>query len=70
MSGFKKWTAPAKRCPPKKRPFDPFSIPSIVDQADVSAEIMRPLLQNNHVTVQAYRTLRWGGKTGLLLEPA
>jgi hypothetical protein len=46
------------------------SLRLFVDQADVSAEIMRPLLQNNHVTVQAYRTLRWGGKTGLLLEAA
>lgn len=52
---------------------DPNRLPSLrllVDQADVSAEILQPMLQSEHVTVQAYRKLRWGGKTGLLLEAA
>jgi hypothetical protein len=42
----------------------------MVDHADLSAEILQPMLQSNRVTVQAYRRLRWGGKTGLLLEAA
>lgn len=42
----------------------------LVDQADLSAEALRPMLQSSHITVQAYRRLRWGGKTGLLLEAA
>ena len=42
----------------------------LVDHADLSAEILQPLLASETVTVQAYRRLRWGGKTGLLLEAA
>ena len=42
----------------------------LVDHADLSAEILQPMLQSNRVTVQAYRRLRWGAKTGLLLEAA
>jgi hypothetical protein len=42
----------------------------MVDHADLSAEILQPMLQSNRVTVQAYRRLRWGQKTGLLLEAA
>jgi hypothetical protein len=42
----------------------------LVDQSDLSAEALRPMLQSGHVIVQAYRRLRWGGKTGLLLEAA
>jgi hypothetical protein len=42
----------------------------LVSQADVSAEMLQPLLQSGNVTVQTYRKLRWGGKTGLLLEAA
>ncbi len=42
----------------------------IVDQADLSAELLHPLFQNGQVTVQAFRRLRWGSKTGLLLDAA
>jgi hypothetical protein len=42
----------------------------LIDQSDLSAEMLQPLLQSAHVTVQTYRKLRWGGKTGLLLEAA
>lgn len=42
----------------------------LVDLADLSADTLRPLLQSDHVSIQPYRTLRWGGKTGLLLEAA
>jgi hypothetical protein len=42
----------------------------LVDQADLSAETLRPMLESAHVKVQAYRRLRWGGKAGLLLEAA
>jgi hypothetical protein len=31
---------------------------------------LQPMLQGDHVTVKTYRKLRWGGKTGLLLEAA
>jgi hypothetical protein len=41
-----------------------------VDHADLSEPILQPLLQTASVTVHAYRKLRWGGKTGLLLEAA
>jgi hypothetical protein len=42
----------------------------IVDHADLSAEVLAPMLESDAVSVQAYRKLRWGGKTGLLLEAA
>ncbi|HEX8913163.1 MAG TPA: hypothetical protein VF796_12460, partial [Humisphaera sp.] len=42
----------------------------LVDQTDVSAEALRPMMGAGHVTVRAYRTLRWAGRTGLLLEAA
>jgi hypothetical protein len=42
----------------------------LVDHADMSATTLQPLLQTASVTVHAYRKLRWGGKTGLLLEAA
>ena len=37
---------------------------------NVAADVLQPMLQSDHVTVQAYRKLRWGGKTGLFLEAA
>jgi hypothetical protein len=52
---------------------DPAGEPSLrlfVDQSDLCAQALRPLLQSQHVTVQPYRRLRWGGKLGLLLEAA
>ncbi|HMB95372.1 MAG TPA: hypothetical protein VKK61_04965, partial [Tepidisphaeraceae bacterium] len=42
----------------------------LVDHADMSAEVLQPILHNTSVTVHAYRKLRWAGKTGLLLEAA
>lgn len=41
-----------------------------VDQSDVSAQQLAPIFQSNNVTIQTYRRLRWGSKTGLLLEAA
>jgi hypothetical protein len=42
----------------------------LVDHADLSAELIQPLLESATVTVQAYRKLKWGRKSGLLLEAA
>ncbi|WP_428938566.1 hypothetical protein [Fontivita pretiosa] len=42
----------------------------LVDHADMSAAVLQPILHAPSVTVHAYRKLRWGGKTGLLLEAA
>ncbi len=42
----------------------------LIDHADLTAETLQPLLQSGTVSVVAYRKLRWGGKTGLLLEAA
>lgn len=52
---------------------DPHQHPAIrliINQADLAADILQPLLQSSSVSVQSYRTLRWGQKTGLLLEAA
>jgi hypothetical protein len=42
----------------------------LVDRADLSADLLQPMLESGNVTVQTYRKLKWGGKTGLLLEAA
>ncbi|HLL90824.1 MAG TPA: hypothetical protein VK324_16100 [Tepidisphaeraceae bacterium] len=42
----------------------------MVEQSDLSAEVLQPLMQSGTVTIQAYRKLRWGDRTGLLLEAA
>lgn len=42
----------------------------LVDHADITAEVLAPMLESNTVNVRAYRKLRWGNKTGLLLEAA
>ena len=42
----------------------------LVDHRDMTADLLQPMLEAGHVTVQAYRKLRWGEKTGLLLEAA
>jgi hypothetical protein len=42
----------------------------LVDHADMSAQVLQPIMQSSSVTVHAYRKLRWAGKTGLLLEAA
>jgi hypothetical protein len=41
-----------------------------IDQADSSASTLQPIMQSSQVTVRTYRTLRWSGKRGLLLEAA
>ena len=42
----------------------------LVDHADASAEALQPLLATGNVQATAYRTLRWGDRTGLLLDAA
>jgi hypothetical protein len=42
----------------------------LVDQADVRADILQPMLESEHVSVQAYRRLRWGSRIGFFLEAA
>ena len=42
----------------------------LVDHADASADLLHEIMQADHVSIQAYRKLRWGGKTGLFLEAA
>lgn len=42
----------------------------LINQSDSAAHTLQPMLQGDHVTVKTYRKLRWGGKTGLLLEAA
>jgi hypothetical protein len=42
----------------------------LVDHRDMTADLLQPMLEAGHVSVQAYRKLRWGEKTGLLLEAA
>ena len=41
-----------------------------VDRADLSADVLQPMMQSQNVTVQAYRKLRWGEKLGVFLEAA
>jgi hypothetical protein len=42
----------------------------LVDHADLSAEVLAPMLETSTVSIQAYRKLRWAGRTGLLLDAA
>jgi len=42
----------------------------LVDRADAGAATLEPMLQSDNVTIETYRKLKWGGKTGLLLEAA
>jgi hypothetical protein len=42
----------------------------IIDHADRAAAELGPMLETSTVSVQAYRKLRWAGRTGLLLEAA
>jgi hypothetical protein len=42
----------------------------LVDHNDIAAEVLQPLMSTGNVTIQGYRKLRWGEKTGLLLEAA
>jgi hypothetical protein len=52
---------------------DTHSMPALrllVDRVDLSADLLQPMLESGNVTVQSYRKLKWGGRTGLLLEAA
>jgi hypothetical protein len=52
---------------------DPQAAPEIrllVDHADLTAELLQPLLESGTIRVQAYRRVKWGRKAGLLLEAA
>lgn len=52
---------------------DPTQLPGLrllVDRADLTADILQPMLQSDHITVQAYRKLRWGERRGVFLEAA
>jgi hypothetical protein len=51
-------------------PQQPPHLSLLVNQSDSAAHTLQPMLQGDHVTVKTYRKLRWGGKTGLLLEAA
>ncbi|HQY88529.1 MAG TPA: hypothetical protein PK402_07710 [Tepidisphaeraceae bacterium] len=42
----------------------------LIDRNDRTAEALNPLLGNARITIQTYRKLKWGGRTGLLLEAA
>jgi hypothetical protein len=42
----------------------------VVDRSDADADLLVPMSENGNITVQTYRKLRWGDRTGLLLEAA
>ena len=42
----------------------------LVDRRDASSDVLQPLMASENVSVQTYRKLRWGDRTGLLLEAA
>jgi hypothetical protein len=42
----------------------------LVDHADIAADVLQPLMATGNVLIHGYRKLRWGEKTGLLLEAA
>jgi hypothetical protein len=42
----------------------------LVDRADSDAELLKPLFSSSLVQIQTFQRLRWGEKTGLLLEAA
>ncbi len=42
----------------------------LVDHRDMTADLLQPMLEAGHVSVQAYRKLRWGDRMGLLLDAA
>jgi hypothetical protein len=51
-------------------PHTPPRLRLLVDRADLAADVLQPMLQSEHVTVQAYRKLRWGQKLGVFFEAA
>src|ERR1019366_4908012 len=42
----------------------------LVDRADLTADLLQPMLESGNATVQTSRKLKWAGKTELLLEAA
>lgn len=42
----------------------------LVDRADLTAEALQAMLASDHVTIQAYRKLRWGERLGVFVEAA
>jgi len=42
----------------------------LVDHADVNAEVLAPMFQVSTVSIHTYRRVRWGQRTGLLLDAA
>ena len=56
--------------PPDRLPLVKSALRLLVDHTDLSADSLQPVLHSGHVTVQSYRKLRWGGRTGLLLDAA
>jgi hypothetical protein len=42
----------------------------LVDRADLTADALQTMLGSDHVSVQAYRKLRWGERLGVFLEAA
>lgn len=52
---------------------DPHQLPHlrlIVDHADLDAEVLAPIFQVNTVSIHSYRRVKWGQRTGLLLDAA
>ena len=42
----------------------------LVDQADADADVLQPIFQADNVSIHTYRHVRWGERTGLLLDAA
>lgn len=42
----------------------------LVDESDAGSEALGPMLTGEHVAVQSYRRVKWGGRAGLLLDAA
>jgi hypothetical protein len=52
---------------------DPSQSPQLrllVEECDAGADVLQPMLAGEHVAVQSYRRVRWGGRAGLLLQAA
>jgi hypothetical protein len=52
---------------------DPHQLPHLrllVDQVDSDADVLQPIFQANNVSIHTYRHVRWGDRTGLLLDAA
>lgn len=42
----------------------------LVDRADLTADALQTMLASEHVSIQAYRKIRWGERLGVFLEAA